>query len=60
MTTLETTPVNQTRLTQAESVLRLALADALRRGSYGSVTVEASVQDGTIQYIRRRVEQVEK
>jgi hypothetical protein len=60
MTTLERTPVNQAKLSQAESAWRVALSDALRRGFYGSVTLEVSVQDGTIQHIRRRVEQLEK
>jgi hypothetical protein len=60
MTTLERTPVNQAKLSQAESAWRAALSDALQRGFYGSVTVEVSVQDGTIQHIRRRVEQLEK
>jgi hypothetical protein len=60
MKTLEATPVNQTRLSQAETAWREMLADALRRGFYGTVTVEVGVQDGTIQHIRRRVEQLEK
>ncbi len=60
MTTLERTPVNQAKLAQAENAWRETLTDALRRGFYGSITVEVSVQDGTIQHIRRRVEQVEK
>ncbi len=60
MTTLERTPVNQARMSQAENAWRTALGDALRRGFYGSVSVEISVQDGTIQHVRRRVEQVEK
>ena len=60
MTTLERSPVNQARVTQAERALRKTLCDALRRGFYGSVTVEVSVQDGTIQHIRRQLEQLEK
>ena len=60
MTTLERTPVNQAKLAQAENAWRTTLTDTLRRGFYGSITVEVSVQDGTIQHIRRRIEQVEK
>ena len=60
MTTLERTPANQNKLSQAETAWREMLSDALRRGFYGSVTVEVGVQDGTIQHIRRRVEQLEK
>jgi hypothetical protein len=36
------------------------LAESLRRGFFGSVTVELSVADGTIQHIRRLVERIEK
>ncbi len=60
MTTLEHTPVNQAKLSQADSAWRETLSDVLRRGFYGSVTVEVSVQDGTIQYVRRRVERLDK
>ena len=31
-----------------------------RRGFFGTAAVELSVQDGTIQHIRRKVERVEK
>ena len=31
-----------------------------RRGFFGTAAVELSVQDGTIQYIRRTVERMEK
>lgn len=36
------------------------LAEALRRGFFGTAAVELSVQDGTIQHIRRTVERIEK
>lgn len=36
------------------------LAEALRRGFFGTAAVEFSVQDGTIQHIRRTVERIEK
>jgi hypothetical protein len=60
MTKLENTSTNQTKLSQIEAAWRELLAGALRRGFYGSATIEVSVQDGTIQHIRRRVEQLEK
>jgi len=60
MTTLDCSPANQSKLTQIESAWRQVLTGALRKGFYGSATVEVSVQDGTIQHIRSRVEQIEK
>ncbi len=60
MTTLEDTPANQAKLTQIEIVWRQLLAGALKRGFHGTATVEVSVQDGTIQHIRRRIEQLDK
>ena len=60
MTTLEHTPTNQSKLAQAESAWQQVVQQALRRGFHGFATVELSVQDGTIQHVRRRIEQVEK
>jgi hypothetical protein len=60
MTTLQCTPVNQTKLSQVERAWKQVLNDALQRGFYGTATVEISVQDGTIQHVRRRLEQLEK
>ena len=59
-TTLHETPVNERKLGQLQSVLNQALGEALRRGFHGKVELELSVQDGTIQQIRRRVERIEK
>lgn len=53
-------PVNRRKVAQLETALRQALGEALRRGFYGSVGLELSVQDGTIQQWRRRVERVER
>ena len=36
------------------------LAATLKRGFFGTAAVEVCVQDGTIQHIRRKVEQIEK
>ena len=54
------TPVNQRKVAQLEAALRQALGEALRHGFYGTVGLELSVQDGTIQQWRRRVERVER
>jgi len=59
-TTLQETPVNERKIGQLQSALKQALDEALRRGFHGRVELELSVQDGTIQQIRRRVERVEK
>jgi hypothetical protein len=60
MTTLENTPINQAKLTQADSAWRQVVEQALRRGFHGSAAIELSVQDGTIQNIRRRIEQLDR
>jgi hypothetical protein len=60
MTTLTTTPINKTKREQADRVWRQLLDQALRRGFHGTAAIEVSVQDGTIQNIRRKVEQMEK
>lgn len=54
------TPGNATKVVQLESALAAMLAEVLRRGFFGTASVELSVQDGTIQHIRRRVERLEK
>ncbi len=59
-TTLQHTPVNERQIGQLHSALQQALHEALQRGFHGSVELELSVQDGTIQQIRRRVERVER
>jgi hypothetical protein len=60
MTTLAKTPANQQKMVQLRSALGEILAEVLRRGFFGAACVEVTVQDGTIQSIRRRVEQVER
>ena len=49
---------------QLDLILRAALAEMLveilRRGFHGTAGIELSVQDGTIQHIRRRIERVER
>ncbi|MCE5268832.1 MAG: hypothetical protein LLG00_13205 [Planctomycetaceae bacterium] len=47
-------------MAQLQLVMTELVAEATRRGFFGTATVELSVQDGTIQCIRRKVERVEK
>lgn len=55
-----TTPTNREKLDQIRSALSEVLASVLKRGFHGTAALEMTVQDGTIQHIRRKVEQVEK
>jgi hypothetical protein len=55
-----TTPANVKKLAQLEATVAEMLAEALRRGFFGTAAVELSIQDGTIQHIRRRVDRIEK
>lgn len=56
----QTTPANAKRLAQLEAILAQVLAETLRRGFFGTVAIELSIQDGTIQHIRRRLDRIEK
>src|SRR5262245_61695809 len=58
MTTANTTSANRGKIAEAAAIWQRVLDETLQRGFYGSAHVEISVQDGTIQQIRRRVEQV--
>lgn len=60
MITHGTSPGNVKKVAQLQSALAQILAEALKRGFFGTAAVELSVQDGTIQHIRRRVERIEK
>ncbi len=51
---------NAKQVARLQEALAELLAEALRRGFFGTAAVELSVQDGTIQHIRRTVERVEK
>ena len=55
-----TTAGNAKKVAQLQRVMAELLAESLRRGFFGTAAVELSVQDGTIQCIRRKVEKVEK
>jgi hypothetical protein len=60
MTTHVATPVNAKKVAQLQSILAEMLSESLRRGFFGTTGIELSVQDGTIQHIRRTVERIEK
>ena len=60
MMTHGTTPGYAKKVAQLQSIVAEVLAEALRRGFFGTAAVELSVQDGTIQHIRRTVERIEK
>lgn len=51
---------NGAKLRRMEEVLRELLDESLQRGFYGTAAIEISVQDGTIQHLRRRVERIER
>lgn len=54
------TPVNRERRQAALAALDELLAVARVRGVHGAVTLEVSIQDGTIQHFRERVERLRK
>lgn len=54
------TNANAKKVAQLQSLMAELLAEALRRGFFGTAAVELTVQDGTIQHIRRTVERIEK
>jgi len=60
MMTLRNTSTNQGKLKRMESLLAEMLAEALQRDFHGTISLEVAIQDGTIQHLRRRVEQLEK
>ena len=51
---------NAKKVAQLQAVMAEVLTESLRRGFFGTAAVELSVQDGTIQNIRRKVERIEK
>jgi hypothetical protein len=58
--TTTATNANAKKLAQLQKSLAELLNATLKRGFFGTAAVEVSVQDGTIQHIRRKVEQIEK
>ncbi len=55
-----TSPTNRERMDQIRSAMAEILAGVLKRGFHGTAALEMTVQDGTIQHIRRKVEQIER
>ncbi|MCH8048149.1 MAG: hypothetical protein IID44_31025 [Planctomycetes bacterium] len=64
MMTLDETPVmtaaNKNKIGQMSDAMKEILKEATRRGFYGTAAIEISVSDGSIQWIKRRVERVVK
>jgi hypothetical protein len=59
MITNTTTLGNNKKVAKVYEVLAEMLEKALHRGFFGTAAIELSINDGTIQHIRRKVEQVE-
>jgi len=57
---VRTSRVNAAKVEQARDALNELFGLAMRRGFYGSVALEVNVQDGTIQNLRKRLEQLQK
>ncbi len=53
-------PTNQKKMCQLRSAMAEILAGVLKQGFHGTAALEMTVQNGTIQHIRRKVEQLEK
>jgi hypothetical protein len=60
METLKDAASNYAKLSRVESVWNDVMREVLTRGFYGSALVEVTIQDGTIQFIRRCVERTER
>ena len=60
MMTYGTTPVNQQKVAQLQEAVGELLAQVLKQGFFGTAGVELSIQDGTIQTIRRTMERIER
>ncbi len=57
---LKDTAANRTRRQRAVAAILEALDDAHQPGFYGTATVEVTLNDGTIQHIRRRLERLDR
>lgn len=60
MLTVQQTPTNLAKTERSVIALDDLLKQALRRGFHGTVRLEITVQDGTIQCLRKSIEQLEK
>lgn len=59
-TALRHSDANRVRLARIREALDEMLDESLKRGFFGTVALEIAVQDGTIQCLRRRKEQLDK
>ncbi|NUQ66074.1 MAG: hypothetical protein HUU20_26735 [Pirellulales bacterium] len=57
---LTQTPANQGKIDQVRAALDRMFQETLRRGFYGTVGVEVTVNDGTILQIRQTVGRVQR
>lgn len=60
MKTQEISIANRDKVVQLDAAWRALLAESLRQGFFGTISLEIGVQDGTIQHVRRRLERLEK
>ncbi len=60
MMNVRDTPVNQTKMARLEQAWRELMEAAMARGYHGTVAVEVTVQDGTIQHFVQRLERREQ
>lgn len=60
MLTTQQSPTNLAKTGRSVAMLDDLLKQALQRGFHGTVRLEITVQDGTIQHIRKGLEQLEK
>ena len=58
--TTNATNGNRIKLGEIETAMAEMLSETLRRGFHGKAILELVIQDGTVQYIRRVVEKIEK
>ena len=60
MTLSQKSPSNERRIFQLKADLAEVLELALRRGFYGKVGVDLKIQDGTIQQVRKKIQQIQR
>ena len=53
-------PANERMIGLLRAALAEILAEVLQRGYHGTAGIELSVQDGTIQHIRRNMEKTQR
>lgn len=57
---VQQTEANRAWMARCDRAWQELLDEALRRGFFGSVSLEVQLQDGTIQHLRRRLERCER